>query len=304
MNPVIEVKGLTKSYGAIRGVEDVSFNVEPGQAVALMGPNGSGKTTILRCVAGLLRPDSGTMKVCGEDLHRRRRTVRRKFCYLPQKASFPLCVSAREIAEFHAKLRGLNSSQAFASLREAGIGSTEELKRFGELSDGMRQRLSLAVVGMAAVNVMLLDEPTANLDPEAVLRLRELAQRWRGEGRSLLFSTHMLDDVEELADTAVVLVEGKKVAEENVAGLKADLRRSALLRVDVGSPTQAHLSAALECGATDAKLNSHDVIITAPVEHRYNILKRLGDLGTVNHFETEEPSLEHLYMKYVQEGRR
>ena len=304
MNAVVEVQDVSKSYHAIRAVERVSFDVKQGQAVALLGPNGSGKTTTLRSVAGLVRPDSGTIRVCGLDLRQDYRRARQQFSYLPQHASFPAHVTAREVADFHGRLRGIRGDLVIAALREAGISAAEEGRMVGELSGGMRQRLSLAVAGIPPVPLLLLDEPTANLDPEAALHLRELARRWRDEGRSLLFATHVLTDVEELADKVVVLVGGKRVAELNVPDLKADIRQFALLRVDVGRPTEAHLKAALACGASHARLNSHAVIITAPVERRWAILERLSAMGTVNHFETEQPSLEEIYIEYVKGERR
>ncbi len=103
--PIVEVRNLVKSYGSIRAVEDVSFDVEPGQVVCLLGPNGSGKTTTLRSVAGLLRPDAGTIKVGGFDLRREYKKARQQFSYLPQLASFPANVRVREVMEFHAELR-------------------------------------------------------------------------------------------------------------------------------------------------------------------------------------------------------
>jgi len=304
MSALVEVRGLSKSYRTIRAVDDVSFDVEPGEAVCLLGPNGSGKTTLLRCAAGLLRPDRGTVSVCGADPRAESRNARLRFSYLPQHASFPSNLSVREVMSFHAALRRVDEAGALSSLREAGFSESDRARAVGELSGGMLQRLSLAVAGMPPVELMLLDEPTANLDPEAAILHREQARRWKKQGRALLFSTHVLKDVEELADRVVVLVEGRKVAEVNVASLRADLRQFALLRVDVGRPTEAHIRAALECGATDARLNSHAVIITAPVERRYPILKRLGELGGIHHFDTEEPSIEHIYMKYVREGRQ
>ena len=300
MSPAAEVRMLSKSYGAVRALVDVSFTVEAGQAVALLGPNGSGKTTALRCVAGLLQPDSGTIRICGLDLRRHNREARRQFSYLPQQAGFPSHVTVREVVEFHARLRGLPPAVVGPALREAGLTSEQEDRAVAELSGGTRQRLSLAVAGMPPVKLMLLDEPTASLDPLAALRLRRLASRWRDEGRALLFSTHVLSDVEDLADKVVVLVDGKAVRTRDVAQLRADLRQSALLRVDVGRPTAAHEHAALDCGASRVRLNSSALIISAPVERRYAILDRLRELGEINHFETEEPSIEQIYMEYVQ----
>ena len=302
MSAIVEVRGLAKSYGDLCAVDNVSFDVGPGQAVCLLGPNGSGKTTTLRSIAGLLRPDSGSVKICGIDLRRSRRRAKQNFSYLPQQPSFPANITIREVTHFHAKLRGLAADRVVSSLREVGISEAEESRMVGELSGGMRQRLSLAVAGMPDVPLMVFDEPTANLDPESALRFREQAKRWREAGKALLFSTHVLTDVEEFADRVVVLVGGRLVAEENVAQLRADLRQFALLRVDVGRPTEAHVKVAMECGATEARLNHRAVIITAPVEQRYPILKRLGELGTVNHFDTEEPSIEHIYLKYIREA--
>ncbi len=304
MSVVVEVRELAKSYGGFRAVDGVSFEVESGQAVCLLGPNGSGKTTTLRSVTGLLRPDSGSVKICGIDLGRNPRKAKRNFSYLPQQPCFPANITVREVTEFHAKLRRLDVDRIVSSLREAGISEAEESRMVGELSGGMRQRLSLAVAGMPDVPLMVFDEPTANLDPESALRFREQAKRWREAGKSLLFSTHVLADVEDFADRVVVLVGGTLVAEENVSQLRADLRQFALLRVDVGRPTEEHAKVAMECGATEACLNHRAVIITAPVEKRYPILKRLGEIGTVHHFDTEEPSIEHIYLKYVREARK
>lgn len=301
MNPAVEVERLVKSYGAVRAVDEVSFSVAPGEAVALMGPNGSGKTTILRCVAGLLRADAGTVRMNGLDLRRDPREARRQFSFLPQQPGFPANLNAREVAAFHARLRNLPEERALAALREAGVSGEEAEKAVGALSGGMRQRLSLAVAGLAPVRLMLLDEPTGSLDPEAALRLRRQARRWRDEGRALLFSTHVLDDVEELADRVVLLVDGRVVAEKTVKQLFAEMRKLTVLRLDVEQPTEAHVAAALEGGASQARLNEHAIIVTAPVERRVEILDRVKRLGPVRHFETENPSIEHVYLSYLRE---
>jgi ABC-2 type transport system ATP-binding protein len=302
LNPAVQVERLVKSYGAVRAVDEVSFQVAPGEAVALMGPNGSGKTTILRCVAGLLRPDGGRVTVGGLDLRGDHRDARRAFSFLPQQPSFPANLSAREVAAFHARLRGVDSGRVVAALREAGVSEEEERKAIGALSGGMRQRFSLAVAGLAPVQLMLLDEPTGSLDPDAALRMRRQARRWRDEGRALLFSTHVLDDVEELADRVVLLVSGRIVAEKTVKQLLAEMRTLTVLRLDVGKPTEAHVEAALAGGASQARLNEHAVIVTAPVERRVEILERIKKIGPVRHFQTETPSIEHVYLAYLREN--
>jgi ABC-type multidrug transport system ATPase subunit len=304
MTAVLKVEGLTKSFDSVFAAEDISFSVEPGEALALLGPNGSGKTTTLRCVTGLLKPDAGDVKVCGLDLFRDLREARRRFSYLPQQAVFPPNLTVRETLEFHARLRNLDPDKITAARREAGISDLDVERVVGELSMGMRQRLSFAVAAAPSVPLTLLDEPTAGLDPEASLRLRKLARRWKSEGRALLFSTHVLDDVEELADRVLVLVEGRPVVEEEVAALQATIRRSALLRVNVGKPSEAHQSAALAMGALDVHLNRHSLVIEAPIEKRYPILQKLGEVGPVHYFEMEAPSIEQVYLNYVRKGER
>lgn len=301
--PAVEVRDLVKSFDDLRAVDRLSFALEPGRAMALLGPNGSGKTTILRCIAGLLRPDGGTIRVGGFDLERDYRRARFQFSYVPQHASFPPNVTVREILEFHARLRRLDDASIEKALGVAGLGERDQGRLAGELSGGLRQRLSLAVAALPDVRLMLLDEPTANLDPEATLRLRNLIRQWRNDGRAVLFATHVLTDVEELADRVVVLVGGKAVVQEDVGRLREDLSRFALLRVDVGKPTEAHRQAALESGAIEARFNSHSLIIAAPIDRRYRILSRLGEVGRIHHFETEEPSLERLYIEYVRGDR-
>ncbi len=284
MMPAVDVTGLSKSYQEVDAVSNVSIRVEPGEAVAVLGPNGSGKTTTLRCVAGLLRPDRGNIRICGLDLHRDYREARRQFSFLPQQATFPASITVLEVLRFHSKLRGVSPERIFTSLREAGIPASDENRRIGELSGGMRQRLSLAVAGLPEVKLMVLDEPTANLDPEAALELRRIALQWRDEGRSLLFATHVLSDVEELANRVVVLVEGRTVAEAYISDLRSDLRQFSVLRVNVGTPKPEHVTAAIAAGATSADLNAHSVLVTAPVDCRYEVLRQMARLGPIHHF--------------------
>ncbi|HSR67755.1 MAG TPA: ABC transporter ATP-binding protein [Acidobacteriota bacterium] len=299
MKPLLQVQGLSKSYQGRPAVQEVSFCVQAGQSVALLGPNGSGKTTILRCVAGLLKVDSGSISIAGLRQSRNNRQVRRHFTYLPQQASFPPVLSASEIIAFHARLRGLGERERRQALQEAGIPQRDQARPVSGLSVGMRQRLSLAVAGMGQAELMLFDEPTASLDVEAALHMRELAGRWREQGRALLFSTHVLADVEGLAEKAVILVDGRVVARQDVAALRAELSRRSLLRVRMKSTSPALAQAAKEAGAIEVGLNGRSLLVTASPRRRYQILARLAELGQVESFQTEEPSIERVYMSYV-----
>jgi len=299
MSELLEVRGLTKSFGDIVAVDQLDLTVSTGEVVAVLGPNGSGKTTTIRCIAGLLNPDGGSVLVGGHNLRRHYRQARRLFTYLPQQAEFPGNLSVWETLEFHARLRGLGRAQIEQALSESELGGDIQGRPVGQLSGGMRQRVSLAVSCLPQAPLMLLDEPTANLDPAAALHFRKLARGWCRAGRTLLLSTHVLTDVVELADRVVVLVEGKLVATEDIAKLRQRLDRYATLRVDVGKPTETHRQAALSGGAVEARLNSTALLVTAPQERRLAILHHLEQVGVIKYFETVKPSIEDLYLEYV-----
>jgi ABC-type multidrug transport system ATPase subunit len=302
MSPALEVQRLYKRYGSVVALEALDLAVAPGEAVALLGPNGSGKTTLLRCVAGLIRASSGSVSICGEPLGRGGRAARRHLAFVPQQATFPRQATVREVLALHARIRGVPTERAAAVLGEADLAPELAGRSVATLSGGMCQRLSLAVAQLADTKLMLLDEPTANLDPEATVHFREAAKRWRAQGRALLIATHVLDDAAELADRVVVLLAGKKAGDESIGALRDRLHNRARMRVVVERPTQAHVAAALASGATQASTNSHSLLITAPASRRQAILMRLSELGPVEHFETEGPSLEAIYLEYVHGG--
>lgn len=296
----LSIQGLCKRFGPIRAVEEVSLALEPGQAVALLGPNGSGKTTVLRCVVGLAHPDRGDLRVLGQDVSRDPCAARARLAFLPQVATFPRHASVRDVLQLHARLRGVPWERAPAALRAAGLGE-ELLERLaGDLSVGTRHRLALAVAQLADPAVMVLDEPTASLDPAAAVAFREQVRGWRAAGRAVLFTTHVLADAEELADRVVVLVGGRVVTDEPIGTLRARLQRRALLCVTVPAPSEAHLQAARACGATEARLDGAEVAIAAPAERRMEILQALARLGPVLQLRTEDPSLESVYLDFLE----
>lgn len=298
MNNVLKVTQLTKHYGNVVAVDNLSFSVNPGEVVALLGPNGSGKTTTIRSAAGLLQPSSGAIRMGEFDLRRDYRRARELFAYLPQQARFAPSLTVGEVMRFHAQLRLKNASAISNALEQVSLQGVLD-RPVGQLSGGMRQRLSIAVTLLTEAPLLLLDEPTANLDPEGALEFRAMAKRWRAEGRSMLLCTHVLTDVEELADRVLVLVAGKLAAEQTIGELRLRMSRYSRLRVDVGDITPAHLAAAMDGGALDARKNGHGMIITAPEQRRLNVLHSLQRVGVVQQFETEKPSLEDLYLDYV-----
>ena len=207
---IIEVRRLTKRFGAVTAVDDITFGVAPGEVFALLGPNGSGKTTTMKCLVGLTVPTSGSIAVNGVDALAAPDAARRWISYLPQRVVFPESLTAREVLRFHARLRGLPRGIEDTALEQAKFNGAAG-RPVATFSGGMIQRLGLAVAALPSAPVLLLDEPTASLDPEGVVRFRAFVREQKDRGTTVIFSTHLLSEVEHLADRVAVFVGGKIV---------------------------------------------------------------------------------------------
>ena len=224
---MIEVRKLTKKFGAFQAVDEVSFKVAEGETFALLGPNGSGKSTVLKCIAGLCVPTAGEIYIGGLNSLKKEKEARKLFSYLPQRLGFHNCLTAREVLEFYCRLRKLPQSRIETILHGSEFkfnGFCE--KRVGELSGGMIQRLGLAVACLPDAPLILLDEPTVSLDPAGAIGFRKFLKNLKDEGKTIIFTSHVLTDVEELADRVAILVEGKLVAVETIENLRGRINKS------------------------------------------------------------------------------
>jgi Cu-processing system ATP-binding protein len=298
---MIRAEHLTKSFGDFTAVSDVSFEINGGETFALLGPNGSGKTTTLKCLVGLITPSAGRVTVCGNDLRRNPREAKRLMSYLPQRVSFPDSLTAREALEFYCRLRKIPASRIDETLHGPrfnfnGFGD----KPVGKFSGGMIQRLGLAVACLPDAPILVLDEPTVSLDPEGAIRFREFLATLKRDGKTIVFSSHALADVEQLADRVAIMVGGKLAAVESIAALRESLMRSSRMRVILSRPDQHWAEIARQAGAAAANLSDDSLLITSPPEDRLRILQAIEAAGgQVERFATEERSLEDIYLKYI-----
>ena len=230
---MIEVRELTKRFGDFVAVDHVSFKAERGECLALLGPNGSGKSTALKCIVGLSLPTSGQILI-GSEEERRLGNPQKLISYLPQRVDFHRCLTAGEILEFYCRLRNVPLARIDDVLHRSEFDFNGfAAKRVSDLSGGMVQRLGLAVSCLPDAPILLLDEPTVSLDPKGAVTFRHFLKRLRNEGKTIVFTSHMLTDVIELADRVAVLVSGKLVAIERVAELKKELDRTGRTLEDV-----------------------------------------------------------------------
>jgi len=303
---MIRVEKLTKVYGEFTVVDAVSFEVEEGETFALLGPNGSGKSTTLKCLAGLVHPTSGKMTFKGLDVLGHARGARKWISYLPQRVGFHDNLTAREVLQFYGRLRKVNPNRIDELLSNPCFhfnGFSERL--VSEFSGGMIQRLGLAVACLPDTPVLMLDEPTVNLDPEGTIQFREFLDNLKRHGKTILFSSHVLADVEQLADRVAILVGGKLIALETISGLREGLMRTCKMRVVLDNPDPVWVEIALRAGAETSYLDGDSLWITASPEIRFGILKAIESAGgRVARFMTEELSLEDIYLSYIREKAR
>ncbi len=216
----IEIRGLTKRFGSLLAVDELDFSVEPGRVTGFLGPNGSGKTTTLRMLLGLIRPTAGSARIDGHT-----------YAQIPN----PLTVvgSALESTSFHPGRSGRNHLRMLAAVAGVTDRRVDELldlvgipgaarQRAGGYSMGMRQRLGLAAALLGDPRVIILDEPANGLDPEGIRWLRGFVRHLAGEGRTLLISSHLLAEVEQTADDIVIIAAGRRVAAGTVEQLRGE----------------------------------------------------------------------------------
>lgn len=218
---MLTLTDVTKTFDGRRVLDRLALDIEAGESVALLGANGSGKTTTLRCIVGLARTDSGRIVIGGVDASRRAIEARRRISYLPQKSVFPLTQTVRETLAVIARLRKCASEDVDRELERCGLVPLAE-RNVGGLSGGERQRLAMAVAFLPTVDLYLFDEPSANLDPTASRILFQRVRELKRAGRTLLFTTHIPADVRHLASRAVLLRNGR--IESDAAG-EFELRR-------------------------------------------------------------------------------
>lgn len=298
---MIRFRGFSKDYGAQRAVASLDLAIVRGEAVALLGPNGSGKTTSLKAAAGLVRPTGGTVLLGEPGLPATMPEARRILSFLPQRVAFPDALTGRETLEFFRKLRGAPTARVDEVLRFASLNGAGD-RSVGTYSGGMVQRLGLAVAMLPDAAVLLLDEPTAALDPDGLCAFYEVVAKHRLGGKTILFTSHQMGDVERLADRIAVLVGGRLVATLTARELADRLSDRGVMRVRVsGSPEDA-LRAVRPLAPRAAHVGD-ELVVPGPATSRPAALAALASSGIeIRAVAAEEGRLDTLYRDLVGAG--
>ena len=286
----IEFRGITKHFGSVQAVNDLTFTVEPGAVTGFLGPNGSGKTTTLRMLLGLVTPTSGTATIGGSayrDLERPLSTVGTAL----EASSFHPGRSARNHLAVYAAAEGISSQRVSDVLTRVGLGEYMD-RRVGGYSLGMRQRLGLAFALLGDPGVLVLDEPTNGLDPEGIRWMRGFLRGQADEGRTVLISSHVLSEVQQSVDRVVIISRGRSMYEGSLESLEA----GSVVHID--SPDRSALAKALT--SAGARIETTDAALLATgisVERAGAAAFAAGVILT--HLSVESVGLEQVFLELV-----
>jgi ABC-2 type transport system ATP-binding protein len=241
---MIEVEHLTKFYGLVPAVSDLSFQVGQGEVVGFLGPNGAGKTTTMKILTCFLPPTSGQARIDGLDISRDSLGVRQKIGYLPENNPLYSEMTVEGFLSFAAQAKGLPSRDAKIAAakvaEDCGLGTVRG-RIIGHLSKGFRQRVGLAQALLNDPPVLILDEPTIGLDPAQVIEIRQLIKSL-GRERTILLSSHILPEISQVCQKVIILNQGRIVATDTVSSLTAQLQSSRKIRLILRGPREDILS--------------------------------------------------------------
>ena len=295
MTAAIETEKLTKYYGHSRGIIDIDLTVESGQIFGFLGPNGAGKSTTIRLLLDLIRPSSGHARVLGLDVHRDRLAIDRRVSYVPGELSLYSELTGGQLLTYLGNLHG----SIDAIYRDKLIERVEldPTKRIKSLSRGNKQKVGLVAAFMIRPELIILDEPTAGLDPFVQLEFEHLCEETRSEGRTVFISSHQLPEVEHLCDRVGIIREGHLLAVESIADLKQRALRR--LEIDFGGSVPAGAFVGLP-GIRD--MNVHDGILNCTVMGSVDALIKAAARYEVRNVRSIETSLEEIFMAYYGSG--
>jgi ABC-2 type transport system ATP-binding protein len=300
---MLEVNGLTKSYGELMAVSGVSFRVDHGETIGLLGPNGAGKTTTVSIIAGLMSPDSGEVLIEGKPVKSDTDPVKRKIGLVPQDIALYDQLTALDNLTFFAALYSISGAKAKQAIDDA-LKLVELSDRAGDkvgtFSGGMKRRLNLAAALLHDPQILLLDEPTVGVDPQSRNAIFENLESLKKRGKTLVYTTHYMEEAERLCDRIVIIDHGKVIADDTLQGLHKLLPIANVIAIELDHADGFKLEQMLALAEVksaemaDGKLRVgvHDLSKGAP-----GILRWLSENGhTYHHVSSERPDLETVFL--------
>ncbi len=254
----IEVKNLLKVYGEQKAVNNISFKVNKGEIVGFLGPNGAGKSTTMKIITGYLQQTAGNAFVCDKNVTDDPIKIKKKIGYLPELNALYYEMYVREYLDFISELHAIeNKHQAIEKVIETAGLKPEAKKKIGQLSKGYKQRVGLAAALIHDPEVLILDEPTSGLDPNQIIEIRDVIKQ-QGKNKTILFSTHILQEVEAICDRVIIIHKGEIVADDKLSNLQLGNKEKHVIIVQFLESIDKHLLEGMNAASSVEKIATAD----------------------------------------------
>jgi ABC-2 type transport system ATP-binding protein len=299
----IEVKNLLKIYGEQKAVNNISFKVNKGEIVGFLGPNGAGKSTTMKIITGYLEQSGGDAYVCGMNVTDKPLETKKKIGYLPELNALYYDMYVREYLAFVAEVHKIgDQKKKIESVIELTGLTVESKKKIGQLSKGYKQRVGLAAALIHDPEVLILDEPTSGLDPNQIIEIRDVIKK-QGKDKTVLFSSHILQEVEAICDRVIIINKGELVADDKLSNLRQRSSSSNTVKVSFKESLEKELlqqlPAAKSVNKTDA--NNWQLATDNPEQLRKQILElSLQHNLNIVSLQSESQSLEDVFRSLTQ----
>ncbi|MEF8782542.1 MAG: ABC transporter ATP-binding protein [Haloarculaceae archaeon] len=295
----LDIAGVTKQFGGVTAVQDVEFTVNEGEVFGFLGPNGAGKSTTINVVLDYVKPTAGTVEVFGIDAQDDPVAVRDHVGVLPEGYNVLGKMTGRDHVEFAIGSKGADNDPE-KLLELVGLGDAAD-RPAADYSKGMCQRLALAMAISGDPELLILDEPTTGLDPNAARLVRETVESLSDDGTAVFFSSHILEQVEAVADRVGILRDGRLVAVDTIDGLRDAVGAKSTLRVELDTDAGSCLDRVREVpGVTGASADGSEVAVTCQNSAKAAVVDAAREGGaTIENFETSETSLDELFAQYT-----
>ena len=300
LSSALEIIGVTKTFNGFKAVDNVSFNVKKGEIFGFLGPNGAGKTTTIKAILGLLYPDSGNIRINGFDIKDNEIEAKRSIGYLPERVSFYENLTPVQTLQFFCELQGVDKSVIIDLLREVGLNDALS-RKVGGFSKGMLQLLGIAQTMIGDIPVYIFDEPMSGLDPRWVKIVRDMIIKLNQKGSTIMFSSHILSEVQNLCDRVVIINKGKIIAKDTVDNLNNYLNIKPRLEFTIPELNGKIPEKIRKIeGIISVKAEENKLLINCEPSSRINIISEIKNQGyNVKDVKTFEPSLEEVFMKLI-----
>lgn len=297
MEKILEIKNITKKYGDLTAVDNVSLDVYEGDLIGLLGHNGAGKTTLLVMLAGLTMQTSGIIKICGKDIEKNMMNLKKNISFLPDNTMYYENLTAKQNLEYFSELADADKSKVSELLEIVGMSKWAD-KKIGEFSKGMMQRIGFAQALVKNPKVIFLDEPTSGLDPKARIEMNILLKKLNKEGIAIVISSHVLSEIKDICSKIAIMKQGKLVAYDTLENLCEHERNTIILETK-----NAEKTASLLKSITDISFIQQDNIfrISSDKDIRDYIGSKMNESNvTILTLVYEKENLYDIFEKYYQ----